>query len=155
MPSIEFYARNPDRALIDAAADRSLMQFILPTELELITVDIGDGRQAQVQALSRKAVRAVIERIVARGREVGVDLKHWICARDEFNLCAKLNTPVGQLMQELDEFLNKKSTQGGAIALSLAALFMNPVVGGVLTIFTALGFINHVFVDLCDCPQRS
>ena len=51
MASIDDYVRNPQQALIDAAADPGLKHFIEPSDLELVTVDLGDGTQAEVQAL--------------------------------------------------------------------------------------------------------
>ena len=154
MASIDDYIRNPLQALIDAAADPGLRQFIEPSDLELVAVDLGDGRQVEVQALSRRAVRRVIERILAKGREAKVDIKAWICSSAEFDLCSKLDMPLGQLMRELNEFLKNKWAQGGLNALGLAALFINPAVGISLTIFGVLGFVNNVFVELCDCPER-
>ena len=153
MALIDDYVKNPQQALIDAAADPGLRQFIEPSDLELVAVDLGDGRQAEVQALSGRAVRRVIERIVTRGREVGINIQAWICSPVEFDL-SKLDMPLGQLMRELNEFLKNKWAQGGVTVLGLAALGMNPAVGAALTIFGALGFINNVFVELCDCPER-
>lgn len=155
MPSIDDYARDPQKALIDAAAEPSLRRFIDPSDLELVTVDRGDGTQAQVQALARGAVRKVVDRIIAEGRKAGIDMKSWICSRDEFDLCSKLNTPVGDRMRKLDAFLKSKWTQGGIAAASLITLFTLPAVGAALTIFGALGFVNNVFVELCECLVRS
>jgi hypothetical protein len=153
MPSVADYEKNLQQVLIDAAAEPSISQFIDPNDLELITVDNADGSQSQVQALSRGAVRRVVERILAQGRQVDIDIKHWICSPDEFNLCAKLDTPVGKLMRDLDSFLKSKLTQGGLHATGLVMLFSPfPAVGVALTIFGALGFVNNVFVELCDCP---
>lgn len=125
-----------------------------PADLELITVDLRDGTQAQVQALARPAIGKVIKRIIAKGQKAGVDIKKWICSPDDFDLCSKLNTPPGELMRELDAFLNNKAAQGGAVVLGLVAIFVNPVLGASLAIFSALGFVNNVFVELCDCPKH-
>ena len=154
MPPIEDYASNPQRVLIDAAADPSFKPYIEPGDLESITVDTGDGRQAQVQALRRGSVRRVIERILAKGRETGTDIKKWICSPEEFDLCSKLDTPVGELLREVDAFLKNKAAQGGTVVLGLVAIFTNPALGAALSIFAALGFVNNVFVELCECPAR-
>ena len=150
---IDDYAQNPQQALIDAAAEPALRRFIDDSDLEWVTVDRGDGTQAQVQALARGSVRKVIERIVAEGRAVQANIKDWICSPNEFNLCAKLDTPPGKLMRLLNDFLNTKYMEGGIEVAGLAALFTAPAVGIALQIFSALGFINRVFVELCDCPS--
>ena len=93
----------------------------------------------------------MIDRIIAQGRQAGIDIKAWICSPTEFDLCSKLNTPVGELMRKLDAFLKRKWTQGGMNAAGLVTLFTALAVGIALTIFGAIGFANHVFVDLCQC----
>lgn len=150
------YERNLDRVLIDAAAEPALRRFIDASEYETITVDLGDGRQAQVQALKRSAVHDVVERIVSEAAQVGVDLKNWICSPEEgeFDLCSKLDTRVGERMRQLNAFLNRKWLEGGLHAVGLVTLFTAPALGTVLTIFSALGFVNGVFVELCECPER-
>lgn len=55
-------------------------------------------------------------------------------------------------MRQLDAFLKNKVTQGGITTLEVVAFFTSPALGGVLTLFCALGFINNVFVGLCNCP---
>jgi hypothetical protein len=155
MASFDDYIKNPEQALIDAAADPGLRQFIEPSDLELVAVDRGDGTQAEVQALSRKAIRRVVERIIARGRELKINIKDWICSPEEFDLCSKLDMPIGQLMRMLNEAMKKKLVKGGLQAAALAALFINAPVGATLEIFNAIGFINDVFVELCDCPKRT
>ena len=155
MASIDDYARDSQKALIDVAAEPSLRRFIDASDLEWVTVDQGDGTQAQVQALARGAIRKVVNRIVAEGRKAGVDIKSWICSRDEFDLCSKLETPVGDRMRQLDAFLKSKWTQGGLAATGLITLFTLPALGVALTIFSALGFVNNVFVELCECPKRA
>lgn len=151
MASIADYEKDVQRALIDAASEPSLRRFIDPGDLEVVTVDLGDGTQVQAQAVARGAVRRVIDRIIAQGRQAGIDIKDWICSPTEFDLCSKLNTPVGELMRKLDAFLKNKWTQGGMNAAGLVTLFTAPTVGIALTIFGAIGFANHVFVDLCQC----
>jgi hypothetical protein len=74
MPSIDDYVRNPQQALIDAAAEPSLQQFIDPADIELVTIDLGGGRQAQARALARGSVRKVIERILAKARQGGINI---------------------------------------------------------------------------------
>jgi hypothetical protein len=58
-------------------------------------------------------------------------------------------------MRQLDAFLKRKLAQGGLVAAGLVSLFTGPAVGVALTIFGGLGFINNVFVELCDCSHRS
>jgi hypothetical protein len=155
MASFDDYIKNPEQALIDAATDPGLRQFIEPSDLGFVTVQLGDGTQAQVQALSRKAIRRVVERIIARGHELKVNIKTWICSPEEFDLCSKLDMPIGQLMRMLNEFMKNKFVKGGVHAAALGALFMNPAVTASLEIFNAIGFINDAFVELCDCPEKS
>ena len=152
MPSIDDYEMDLQRVLIEAAAEPALRPFIDAADLETRTIDLGDGSQAQVQAIAAGAVKRVIERIVTEARKAGADLKAWICSPDEFNLCARLSGKAGDVMRQLHAFLNKKWTQGGLNAAALAALFTAPGIGAALTIFSALGFVNAVFVDLCECP---
>lgn len=152
MASIDVYAKDPLQALIDAAAEPALRKFIEPSDLELVTVNLEDGTQAQVQALARGSVPKVVHRLLVEARRVGIDIKDWICSPSEFNLCSKLNTPVGERMRQLNEFLKRKWTQGGVAAAGLVALFTTPAVGAAIAIFSALGFVNNVFVELCECP---
>ncbi|SFZ79054.1 hypothetical protein [Chitinimonas taiwanensis] len=152
MPSIADYIQEPQKALIDAATEPSLRRFIDSSDLELVTITLGDGTQAQVQALAHGSVRRVVERIISEGRRAGVNIQEWICSPSEFNLCTKLNTPVGQRMRELDAFLNNKWTQGAINAAGLITLFTLPAVGVCLTLLSAIGFVNNVFIELCECP---
>jgi hypothetical protein len=151
MPGIDDYEMDLQRALIDAAAEPALRPYIDAADLETRTIDLGDGSQAQVQAIAADAVKRVIERLVTQARKAGADLKTWICSPDEFNLCARLGGRTGDVMRQLHAFLNRKWAQGGLNAAALAALFTLPGIGAALTIFSALGFINNVFVELCDC----
>jgi hypothetical protein len=152
MPTITDYALNPQQALIDAAAEPALRRFIDASDLEILTIDLGDGTQAQVQAIARGSVQKVIKRIISEGRQAGIDIKQWICSPDEFNLCSKLDTPTGERMRQLDTFLKNKWAQGGINAAGLITIFTLQPLGIVLTILSALGFVNNVFVELCDCP---
>jgi hypothetical protein len=127
MPSISDYAADPNRALIDAAADPVFREFMEAGDYELIAVDRGDGTQMQVQALARRSIKKVIERILARAREKGVDIRNWICSPDKFDLCSKLDTPVGELMRELNSFLKNEWTDRGLVfAHVLALLYCSP-----------------------------
>jgi hypothetical protein len=153
MATIDDYAERPEQALIDAVTDPGIRQYITPEDIEVLTVTQTDGTQAQVQALSRKGAQAVVRRIIARAQALQVDLSHWICSPDEFNWCAKLRTPVGARMRQLDAFLQNKFIQGGVNAAGLVTLFTLPAVGAALTVFSALGFINGIFVELCHCPH--
>jgi hypothetical protein len=159
MASFDDYIKNPEQALIDAATDPGLSQFIEPSDLGSVTVQRDDGTQVQVQALSRKSIRRVVERIIARGRELKINIKDWICSPEEFDLCSKLDMPIGQLMRLLNESMKNKLAQGGLHAVALGALFMNPAVGAPvaasLEIFNFIGFINDVFVELCNCPEKA
>jgi len=152
MATISDYENNLQQALIDAAAEPSLQQFIEPSDIETILVDLGDGTQAEAQALSSAAVREFIERILAKARQAEIDIKSWICSKDEFDLCQKLSeTSVGEVMRQLDEFLRKKWAQGGIAATGLITIFTLPALGVALAIFSAVGFLNNVFIDLCEC----
>ena len=155
MATIEEYAQNPDRALIDALTEPGLRQYIQAADIEVLTVTMPNGSQAQVQALSPKSVATVLQRILTKARANGVRLEPWICSPNEFDLCAKLKLPAGQRMRELDTFLGNKWTQGGLNAAGVVTLFAVPggqVAGAALTIFGVLGWINNFFVTLCKCP---
>jgi hypothetical protein len=152
MPTIDDYVNNPELALIDAVRDPGIRAFVTPEDVETVTVTQADGTQVQVQALSRKGAKAVVQRIVAKAQAAGIDLQDWICSPTEFNLCAKLNTPLGERMRQLDSFLKNKWTQGGLTAVGLVTLFTLPAVGTALTLFGTLGFVNNIFVELCECP---
>ena len=153
MTTINDYVTDPNRALIDAATDPMFSQFMEPDDFELISVDRGDGTQIQVQALSRRSIRRVIEKILRQTRDVGVDIKTWICSPDEFNLCSKLKTPLGELMRDLHKFLESKWTQGGLVIVGFITITATPAVSAFFAIFSAVGFINSAFVELCNCPH--
>jgi hypothetical protein len=156
MHSINDYAKDLNLALIDAADNPAFREFMDAGDFEMIAVDQGDGTQKQVQALSRRSVKKVIEKIIARAREKGVDMKNWICSSADkggFDLCSKLDTPIGQLMRDLDAFLKKRWAEGGLVVAGVLAIAANPAVGTFLAIFSAIGFINKAFVELCDCPR--
>lgn len=155
MPPIDDYESNPERVLIDAALNPDIRKFISEDEFATVTIDNADGTQSQVQALALGSVRVVVQRIIARGAEVEIDIQYWICSPDEFDLCRRLlNTPVGTVMRQLDTFLSNKWTQGGLHAAGLALLFTIGPVGAALEVFNALGFVNHGFVKLCNCPTQ-
>jgi hypothetical protein len=54
-------------------------------------------------------------------------------------------------MRELDVFLANYLTQGAFHAANFAAVFVVGPVGLALEVFSALGFVNHGFVKVCDC----
>ena len=126
-------------------------------DFEMIAIDQGDGTQKQVQALSGRSVKKVIGKIIARAREKGVDMKNWICSSAEkggFDLCSKLNTPIGELMRQLDDYLKKRWADGAltiASVLAIAwqillwALFYTPysVPSGLLTKLSSSFAIVH------------
>jgi hypothetical protein len=150
--SIDDYARDPQLAMIDAAADPWFRQFIEPTDIELVPVNLGGGVQAQAQALARGAVRRVIDRILAKLLAAGIDLKNWICSRDEFDLCSKLNTPIGDLMRQLHDSLRNRFVECGQLVLGVVGLKI-PILGTFLLIFSGVAFINNAILELCDCPR--
>jgi len=148
MRSVEDYASDLNRALIDAAADPVFKKFMEPDDFELVTLDMGDGTQAQVQALSRASIQRVIERILERARKAGADMKDWICSPEKFNLCAKLNLPLGELMRQLHDFLDSQWVQSG---LFIATVFGAPVGGHFLQILTGVGLGYGALARLCAC----
>lgn len=154
MTSITDYVKDPQKALIDAAADPSLRQYMEPSDIESVFIDYGDGLRAEAEALAGRSVRKFIDRITDKAAQAGVNLMEWICSSEEFNLCSKLDTAVGELMCQLDDFLKNKIAQGGIAAAGLITLFTAPALGAALTIFGALGFVNNAFVELCNCPVR-
>lgn len=155
MPSIADYAADPNRALIDAAADPVFKQFMEPDDFETVSVDRGDGVQAQVQALSKKSIRRVLDRIIQRARQKGVDIKEWICSPTEFDLCGRLKkTKPGQVMRALHGFLKRKDVEGG-FALAAILAIPAPAFGAFLAIFCGVGFVNKALVELCDCDGLS
>jgi len=157
MAAIDDYARDIQRALIDAAQDEVFRNFIDPTDLETVVVDLGDGTQMQAQALKRSSVRQVLQRLIAAAMQAGVDLKHWICSPDEFDLCRKLaNSFPGAVMRELHDFLRSKWTQATTVSLGAIVAFAQIAaaltVGKFLAILAAIGFVNKEFLELCGCP---
>src|ERR1700687_261523 len=120
MPSLDDYEGDLDRALIDAAANPAFKAFMKPDDFELTAVARGDGTQAQVQAPSKKSIRQVLERMIQRAHQKGVDLKDWICSPTEFDLCGRLKkTKPGQVMHALHDFLRNKKVEG---TIAFAAL---------------------------------
>ncbi|MCE0496925.1 MAG: hypothetical protein LV481_03145 [Methylacidiphilales bacterium] len=154
-PSINDYETDLDRARRDAAANPLFRDFLESGDFEMMVVDGGDGTQMQVQALAGRSVQRVLEKVSAWAREKGVDMKEAICSPNGFNLCSKLNMPVGQRMRELDAFLKSMWTEGALAIAGVAAIAANPAFGWFLAIFGALGFINKAFVGLCNCPKRT
>ena len=153
MHSLDYYTEHPDQVLIDAAADPVFRSVMDPTDVQLVTLDRGDGTQVQVEALSRGSIRKVFERVLRRCREKGVELKRWICSSEDFNLCAKLNTPVGALMRQLHEFLERKWAERGVALAHIFTIGAALPVEAFLGIVTALFLVNKELVELCDCPK--
>lgn len=157
MALIDDYARDPEQVLIDIVLDPVFRNFIDPSEIELVAVDLGDGTQTQAQALKRSAVTQVLQRMLAAAKQAQVDVRHWICSPDEFNFCRKLDTTLpGVMMRELHAFLRSRWTQATTTALGGFAAFSQLVtavaLGKFLAILAAVGFVNDAFVELCDCP---
>lgn len=156
MAVIDDYARDIQRVLIDAAQDEVFRNFIDATDLESVVIDLGDGTQAQAQALKRSSVREVLQRLMAAAARAGVDLKHWICSADEFDLCRKLaNSFPGAVMRELHDFLRRRWTPATTVALGAVAAFAQIAAvltaGKFLAILAAIGFVNKEFLELCNC----
>jgi hypothetical protein len=143
--------------LIDAVSDPVLKHFIEPGDIETVIVDLGGGAQSQVQALSGKSVKRVVQKLLAAAKQGGVDLLNWICSPEEFDLCGKLKTTsIGKVMRLLDEFLKKKWTAATTTTLGTIKAFSILALPGALfqflAVFASLGFANRVFVELCRCP---
>lgn len=152
MTTIHEYINNEQKTLIDAAADPVIRRFIDESDLETLTIDLGDGTQSQVEALSIGSIKEIIRKIMDEATNSGVELKYYICSDLEFNLCAKLDLPVGELMVNLDAFLRSKKVEGGLILAGLILLCMEPTaVAPMLTILSSLGFVNNAFIELCEC----
>ncbi|MDO9554883.1 hypothetical protein, partial [Rhodonellum sp.] len=146
---------NPNLALIDAFQLESFREFMEESDIELVVVDRGDGTQAHIQALSLRSVNQVLRRIIKRCEESGVDLKKWICDKDEFDLCRKLDLPIGERMRQLDEFFRYKRAQAAIIVVDvLLAILAPPTFGLFLTLLAVLGWLNNYFLELCDCSNR-
>jgi hypothetical protein len=157
MALIDDYARDPQRALIDIVQDPVFRNFIDPSEIELVAVDLGDGTQTQAQALKRSAVSQVLRRLFDTAKQAQVDLRQWICSPDEFNFCGKLNNSLpGVMMKELNDFLRNRWTQATTVSLGAFAAFSQLVaavtLGKFLAVLAAVGFVNNAFVELCNCP---
>jgi hypothetical protein len=156
VPTIATYVSNPTQALIDAASDPVFREFVLADDVQLTTVDMGDGTQAQVQALSKGGAAKVVRRIVERLEKAGERVKDSICSPNHFNLCGKLKTTTpGQLMQDFNTFFSNKWTERGVtvahVCTLIPALALHPLAPFLVT-FSALGLLNGAFVELCDCP---
>ena len=151
MAPIDDYVNDPDQALIDAITDPNIREYIEPQEIVTLTISMPDGTQAQIQALSRASIKAVLGRILQKGRAAQVRIRDLICSPDEFNLCEKLQTPTGELLRQLDSFLKSKWTQGGMGAAGVVTIFAFTPIGNAISIFAALGLINNFFIELCDC----
>lgn len=154
MASPDDYVAHPEQVLIDAAHDPIFQSFMEETDFELITVTLG-GVQSQVQALSRRSIRKVVEKALARCHERKVEVKQWICSPlpEGFDLCGRLNTPPGKLMRELDAFLNKKWTVRGMALVDVFTMAAATNVGVFLGILGGLICLNRELVNLCDCPK--
>lgn len=152
MPSIEDYERNLDQVLIDAVSDPVFRSQMEHGDIELIVVDRGDGTLAQVEALSRGSVGRVLERLMQRCKNKGADLKSWICSKDKFDLCAKLDWPPGKLMRALHAFTSNKWVEDGLVLVDVFTLPTAPPVGIFFTIFGGLCLVNRRIVVLCGCP---
>jgi hypothetical protein len=155
MPSIEDYERNPDQVLIDAASDPVFRSQMEPGDIEFIVVDRGDGTLAQVEALSRGSVHRVLERLMQRSKNKGADLKGWVCSKDKFDLCSKLDWPPGKLMRALHAFTSNEWVDTGLVLADIFALAAAPPVGAFFTIFSGLCLVNRRIVVLCGCPPPS
>jgi hypothetical protein len=159
MAKIDDYVQNIDRARIDAVTDPIFSRFLTPADKEVIPITLPNGTQSQVQALSLDAIKRVIDKIVQRAQTAGLDLKTAICAPapDGFDLCEKLKTTTaGQLMRELDAFLKNRWAEGGVITAGVIGVFTGlslPTLGPFVAIFTAVGFLNKAFVELCECQK--
>ncbi|NYT72485.1 hypothetical protein HZU72_08610 [Halomonas sp. QX-2] len=153
MPSIHDYEGKLEKSLIDAASLPDLRKFMEPSDIEQKVIDYDGGLQARVDSLNALSVRKFIERIISEARQKGVDLKEWICGKKQFNLCEKLDSPLGDVMRRLDEFIKNKISQGGKEIIALAAAFSTKLASlePLLVLFGAIGFFNNVFINLCDC----
>jgi len=156
MAPIDDYLQDPNRALIDAATDPIFRSVITQADLDTAIVTEPDGTQVQRQALSRAAIKRVVDRIILKARDANVDLKALICspAPDGFDFCNKfLHTPPGLLMRQLNEFLHTKLGEGTLAAAGIAAAFAVGLaaIGPFLAVLAGVVFINRVVVELCEC----
>lgn len=153
MPTFEEYDHNLEQVLIDAAADPVFRSLMEPGDIELIG-DRGGSSQGQVEALSRGSVGRLLQRFMDRCNRKGADLKGWVCSRNKFNLCAKLDLPPGKAMRALHAFTSNEWVEGGFNLANIFALTAPSPVSVVLTIFGGLCFVDGQIVKLCDCPPR-
>jgi len=155
MSYLDPYIANIDQATIDVLEHPVFSSFIEESEVVVVTYDSGDGTQYQARALSKDAVGDVLSRLIEAARNAGVDLKDWICSPKNFDLCGKLDSTPGQLMRQLNDFLNNNWTQATTNTLGVIAAFsqlVNAVVlGKFLAILAALSFIGNEIINLCNC----
>lgn len=154
MHSIQEYVEDINLALYDAANDPVFMAFMEPTDFETVAIAVGSV-QEQVRALSRQSTQKVINKIIARAKAGGSDIRKWICSPDEFDLCSKLHTLLmARLMVELHRFLEEHIPKN---AESLAEVFTIAVPGlePFLRVFAAVGLASSALVWLCNCPEAS
>lgn len=153
MHQISEYIENPNLALMDAFQMESFRNFMEESDIEIMVVDRGDGTQEHVQALSMRSLNQVLRRIFVQCEESGINLKRWICSKDEFDLCAKFELPIGKKMRQLDEFLKSKKTQISLVGLDVVLfIFSAATLGFFLTLVAVLGLLNNYLIELCNCP---
>ena len=151
MALIDDFAKDPNAARIAAATDPIFLKFIeRDNDLESITIDLGDGRQAQVQAIKVPSIKPVLERIIASTRGTTADVERWICV--EFRLCDRLDTAVGDLMRQLFAFLEQRWV---TVALNLFGLFTGPQINAFIAIFSCLGLTHNALRELCKCDGEA
>jgi hypothetical protein len=146
------YERSPAKALIDAATDPVFQSVMTPNDLESVVVDTGGGTQAQAMALKRDVARQVVQRLAERCKRSGADLKEWICSPHGFDLCTKLDSPVGELMRKLHEFIEKWLTERNMGLAHILAIPAGHLVDTTLSILCGLLVANKEIVNLCECP---
>jgi hypothetical protein len=158
MALIDDYIADPQRALIDAAADPVFQHFITPEDLTPVVVDLGGGLQGQVMTVKAEAVGRVLRRLLEAAQQAGIDLKDWICSPREFNLCYQLkNALPGVAMTALSDLLVSRIGRLGVTALGAYTAFSSLAVAAVLGKFAAvlavLGWTYHELERLCNCPR--
>jgi len=145
------YERNPDRALVDAAAHPFFRLEMEADDIEIISVDLGNGTLGQAEALKRSSIRKVVTKLLERLRTAGANVKEWICSPDYFDLCARLrDTPVGEVMRRLRDFLANKWAERGLVIGHVFGIPFEPV-GIFFAILSALLVTNKEIFDLCEC----
>lgn len=153
MHQISEYIENPNLALMDAFQMDSFRKFMEDNDIEIMVIDREDGSQEHIQALSTRSVNQVVRRILASCEESGIELKRWICSKDEFDLCAKFELPIGEKMRQLDEFLKSKKGQISLVGLDVILFISSAAaLGFFLTLVAVLGLLNNYFIELCNCP---